>query len=158
MPKRSDGHQGTMVLLAAFAMSLGCAHASKVVPPPPSALDAVEVGGSGVPFAPAPEGLLRPGAVESIQDRLHRAGFLASAERSGRLDPPTREALRRFQATHDLPATGLPSYRTAERLELASDQIFFNAHRPPAPTGRKSIDEGSVGSRDGVTKPPEPLR
>ena len=141
------------MLLAVVTVAVGCAHSSKVVPPAASALTEVEVGGSGVPFAPAPEGLLRPGGVEVIQERLHRAGFIASAERSGRLDPPTREALRRFQTKHDLPATGLPRYRTAEDLELSADKVFFDSRRPPPPTDRKSDDEGSVGSRDVATKP-----
>ena len=68
-------------------------------------------------------------------------------------DIPTREALRQYQAKHDLPATGLPSYRTAENLKLEPDKLFFNQRRPPPPTDDRSEDEGSVGSRDVATSP-----
>jgi peptidoglycan hydrolase-like protein with peptidoglycan-binding domain len=101
-----------------------------------------------VPFAPAPEGLLRPGAVAAIQGRLHATGFMSSNDRSGRLDAATRESLRRFQAKQDLPATGLPSYRTVDALRLHNDDIFFSARRPPsAATALESTDQGSVGTR-----------
>ncbi len=147
----SGGHLPTGVLLATVVMTLGCVHSRKVAPPPASALAGVEGGGSGVPFAPAPEGLLRPEAVEAIQGRLHRDGFMLSAERTGRLDAPTREALRRFQAKNDLPATGLPSYRTVENLDLQTDGIFLARADPRS--GPKSTDEGSVGSRDAPRQP-----
>ena len=140
------------VLLATFALASGCAHSRNVVPPPASALPAVDVddSGSGVPFAPAPEGLLRPGAVEAIQARLRGQGLLASSNHSGRLDAPTREALRRFQGHQDLPATGLPSYRTIETLGLDPDKAFFSAHRPPADAAKVSSDEKKGGGAAGI--------
>ena len=136
------------VLMLWACATVGCAHARGVAPPAQSALPAVEVDSSGVPFAPAPEGLLRPGAVEVIQSRLEVRGLLqGSAPTTGRLDPPTRDALRRFQSKSDLPATGLPSYRTIEALNLKADSIFFDWHRQPVTPALKSVDEGSVGSR-----------
>lgn len=132
--------------VAALATLLGCAHATKVTPPPSSALAAVEVDDSGVPFAPAPEGLLRPGAIDLLQEHLAAGGLLPAGPRSGRLDPPTREALRKFQARHDLPKTGLPSYQTVRALELNPTRIFADARRPPAAaTDQPSRDQGSVG-------------
>jgi peptidoglycan hydrolase-like protein with peptidoglycan-binding domain len=102
---------------------------------------------SGVPFAPAPEGLLKPGAIETIQVRLASQGLLPAAHRDGLLDAATREALRRFQEKKDLPATGLPSYRTIEALRLAPDKAFFSAKSPPGAADRKSSDKGSETAR-----------
>jgi Putative peptidoglycan binding domain len=135
------------LVLGAALGGAGCAHSRNVVPPPASALPAVEVDSSGVPFAPAPEGLLRPGAVEVIQSRLHAEGLLVASSRSGRLDAPTREALRRFQGRKDLPATGLPSYRTIEALNLDPDKTFFSSHRPPADPGSTSTDDKAPGPK-----------
>jgi peptidoglycan hydrolase-like protein with peptidoglycan-binding domain len=124
-----------------------CVHNRNVAAPPPSALAAVEVDSSGVPFAPAPEGLLKPGAIEAIQERLTAKGFISGAQLTGRLDAATREALRRFQARNDLSATGLPSYRTIEALQLAPSQIFFSARSPPGAGDRTPSDQGAAASR-----------
>jgi Putative peptidoglycan binding domain len=142
-----------LLILAAAGLGIGCMHSRSVAPPPASALAAVEVDSSGVPFAPAPEGLLRPGAVHTMQRRLREDGFSSPSQRPGLLDAPTRDALRRFQVKKDLPATGLPSYRSVEALGLDSDQIFFSSHRPPASTGVKKTDAESIGPWD-VPKPP----
>jgi peptidoglycan hydrolase-like protein with peptidoglycan-binding domain len=138
------------VILLALLGGAGCAHSRNVVPPAASALPAVDVDSSGVPFAPAPEGLLRPGAVETIQNRLLAKGLMVSGQKTGRLDAPTREALRRFQSRQDLPATGLPSYRTVEALNLDPDKTFFSAQRPPADPGLRapaSADEKGLGTK-----------
>jgi peptidoglycan hydrolase-like protein with peptidoglycan-binding domain len=150
MPRAGGRMLRAVVLLGAFSGGMGaagCAHSRNVVPPPASALPAVEVDSSGVPFAPAPEGLLRPGAVESIQTRLQAQGLLASSARSGRLDAPTREALRRFQGRKDLPATGLPSYRTIEALNLDPEKAFFSSHRQPVDPGSTSTDDKGTGTK-----------
>jgi peptidoglycan hydrolase-like protein with peptidoglycan-binding domain len=131
-------------------LGLACVHNRTVAaPPPPSALAAVEVDSSGVPFAPAPEGLLRSGAIEAIQERLESQGYIAPAHRTGRLDAPTREGLRRFQAKKDLPATGLPSYLTIEALALAPNRIFFSARTPPSRRAERtpSDQETTAASR-----------
>jgi hypothetical protein len=117
-------------------------------------LPAVEVDSSGVPFAPAPEGLLRPGAVQVIQSRMQSRGLMDGGALTGRLDAPTREALRRFQSKSDLPATGLPSYRTIEALHLSAESIFFDWRRQPVTPAPKSVDEGSVGSRSTPVRDP----
>lgn len=136
------------LLWPALALGLGaCVHNRQVATPPPSALAAVEVDSSGVPFAPAPEGLLKPGAIKAVQERLASKGYISGTQRTGRLDAGTREALRRFQARNDLPATGLPSYRTIEELELATSQIFFSARSPPRAAGVTRSDQGPAASR-----------
>jgi hypothetical protein len=64
--------------------------------------------GEGLPLATSPAGLLKPHAIEDIQDRLETKGALPPDQRSGQLDGPTREALRKFQKDAGLPATGAP--------------------------------------------------
>lgn len=141
------------LFLAALVAS-ACAHAEHVAPPPASALPAVEVDESGVPFAPAPDGLLRPRAVGALQDRLVAEGLLDQGRRSGTLDPPTREALRAFQAKRGLPATGLPSYRTVEALNLDPKVIFFDARHPPPAEPPPAGDHGSVGGPTALAPTP----
>jgi murein L,D-transpeptidase YcbB/YkuD len=135
-----------VLLAAVMAQLLGaCVHSREVARPAPSAI-AVEMDNSGVPFTPAPEGLLQPGAIEAIQSRLGAHGLMTASHRSGRLDPSTREALRRFQVKEGLPATGLPSYRTIEALKLPRNEIFFSARRPPQ-AASTSADQRSASSR-----------
>jgi peptidoglycan hydrolase-like protein with peptidoglycan-binding domain len=114
----------------------------------------VAVDESGVPFAPAPDGLLRPHAVAALQDRLVAEGLLRKGLRSGTLDPPTREALRAFQEKRGLPATGLPSYRTVETLKLDPKAIFFDARHPPPPEPPPAGDHGSVGGPTALAPAP----
>jgi len=151
-----------MIAKRGFVLTLltllgGCAHNKGVAQPPQSALPAVETDESGVPFAPAPEGLLRPHGITAMQDALVREGMLRRDQRSNQLDPATREALRGFQKARGLPKTGLPSYRTIEALSLPPKEIFFDAHRPPPPQVPPARDQGSVGgpttqvSREGRT-------
>src|SRR5262245_49612601 len=53
-----------------------------------------------VPVATAPEALLAPGADDEIREKLVARGVLTS-------DDTTREGIRRFQHTEDLPVTGM---------------------------------------------------
>ncbi|HET6280431.1 MAG TPA: peptidoglycan-binding domain-containing protein [Polyangia bacterium] len=77
----------------------------------------------GVPIATSPAGLLKAGAEKKIQEKLASDGLLKS-EKRGELDEPTRDALRHFQDSHDLPATGFPDHETIRRLGLNPDDLF----------------------------------
>lgn len=78
----------------------------------------------GRPRAPAsPEGLLAPGAVNEIQSALAARGYLG-AHRSGELDEPTARALRRFQESEGLAATGMPDRETLSKLGIAPDAVY----------------------------------
>jgi len=77
---------------------------------------------TGIPVASTPQGLMREGAERRIQERLHT------------LDAETRAALRAFQKSQGLPATGLPSYETVDHLGLELDAIFHSTPRPRDPT------------------------
>jgi peptidoglycan hydrolase-like protein with peptidoglycan-binding domain len=60
---------------------------------------------------PAPE------RIEEIQQALAQAGYL-QAQPNGRWDDQTREAMRRYQADHGFPATGLPEAKSLMKLGL----------------------------------------
>lgn len=89
---------------------------------------------TGIPVAATPQGLMREGAEARIQERLRARGLLRGGESTGELDADTRAALRTFQKSQGLPATGLPSYETALHLGLDLDAIFHSTPRPRDPT------------------------
>jgi hypothetical protein len=76
----------------------------------------------GTPLAQAPEGLLMPGAEQKIHDKLSAGGFMKEDANAS-----TGAALRRFQAAHDLPSTGVPDHETVRRLGLNPDDLFRKA-------------------------------
>jgi peptidoglycan hydrolase-like protein with peptidoglycan-binding domain len=135
---------GTLLALAMCGgLPGGCAH-TRATPPPPAAApptkpDHEHAAETGLPVASTPQGLMRDGAEAKIQGRLQARGFLtAGATTSGQLDQPTRAALRAFQKSEGLPATGLPSYETVRHLDLKLDSIFHTVARPHDPTARSS--------------------
>lgn len=74
------------------------------------------------PLAADPLGLLNPGAEQQIHDKLSAGGFMKDNPNG-----PTQAALRRFQAEHDLPATGAADHETIRRLGLNPDDLFRKA-------------------------------
>jgi len=71
-----------------------------------------------IPVASSASGLLKPGAEQTVRDKL---GVKAGG---GSL----REALQKFQKEHDLPATGILDQRTTEALGLDPDDVFERAN------------------------------
>jgi peptidoglycan hydrolase-like protein with peptidoglycan-binding domain len=63
--------------------------------------------------------LLRPEPerIQEIQQALIQAGYL-NAQPNGRWDDQTREAMRRYQADHGFPVTGLPEAKSLMKLGL----------------------------------------
>jgi peptidoglycan hydrolase-like protein with peptidoglycan-binding domain len=60
---------------------------------------------------------LEPQRVQEIQQTLIQAGYL-NQEPTGRWDDPTRNAMRRYQADHGFPTTGLPEAKSLMKLGL----------------------------------------
>lgn len=60
---------------------------------------------------------LEPQRVQEIQQALIQAGYLKQ-EPTGRWDDPTRDAMRRYQADHGFPTTGLPEAKSLMKLGL----------------------------------------
>jgi hypothetical protein len=129
--------------IAFFALALvGCAHAKTSEPTEPAMSEAAEkpssteraprtaklrVAPTGeqpkmTPLAQSPEGLLTPGAEQKIHDKLSAGGFMKEDANAS-----TGAALRRFQAAHDLPSTGVPDHETVRRLGLNPDELFRKA-------------------------------
>lgn len=150
MTRRRPGSHLHLHLAGVLALGIGvgvmsaasCAH-TRATPPPPAAAPptkpdhehAVE---TGLPLASTPQGLMQDGAEAKIQRRLQAKGFLHGEQTSGQLDQPTRAALRAFQKSEGLPATGLPSYETVRHLDLSLDSIFHTISHPRDPTARSS--------------------
>jgi hypothetical protein len=126
--------------IAFFALALvGCAHVKTTEPAEPEAAEKppsteraprtgkLRVAPTGdqtktTPLAQAPEGLLTPGAEQKIRDKLSARGFMKEDANAS-----TGAALRRFQAAHDLPSTGVPDHETVRRLGLNPDDLFRKA-------------------------------
>jgi hypothetical protein len=72
---------------------------------------------SETPVASSPSGLMKPGAEQNVREKL---GVQAGG---GSL----REAVKKFQKEHDLPATGILDQRTVESLGLDPDDVFESA-------------------------------
>gem|GEM_PF-1298086 len=82
------------------------------------------------PLATSAAGLLKPNAIEAIQDKLKSRGHLPMDHHDGSLDEPTRQGLQAFQKKNNLPATGMPDDLTVQKLGLGVEQIFRAASPP----------------------------
>jgi peptidoglycan hydrolase-like protein with peptidoglycan-binding domain len=82
-----------------------------------------------VSLATSPAGLLKPGAAKAIAQKLSEQDELRG-EPGDALDARTREALRRFQKHHGLPATGSPDDATVRKLGLEPRDVFVSGPRP----------------------------
>jgi len=60
---------------------------------------------------------LEPSRVKEIQQALGKAGYLKQ-EPSGNWDGVTRDAMRRYQADHGFPTTGMPEAKSLLKLGL----------------------------------------
>lgn len=123
------------VVLVALAVA-ACRHPQRASSPDgggraiqkPEAPDRPEE--KGVPPAPgrprvpaSPEALLAPGTVKELQRALADRGFLG-AHRAGELDDPTARALRKFQESRQLAATGFPDRETLQKLGLDPERAY----------------------------------
>jgi hypothetical protein len=127
------------IALLALAALAGCAHAKTTETVQPKAAEeppeteqvprkapAAPTGekrkASPTPLATEPLGLLRPGAEQEIREKLSAGGFLKENANGS-----MQAGIRRFQAEHDLPATGVPDHETVRRLGLNPDELFRKA-------------------------------
>jgi peptidoglycan hydrolase-like protein with peptidoglycan-binding domain len=86
-----------------------------------------------------------PERIQEIQQALVQAGYL-NAQPNGRWDDQTREAMRRYQADHGFPVTGLPEAKSLMKLGLGP-------HPLPADVDTSS---GARAGTDTVTDTPAP--
>ena len=78
----------------------------------------------GVVVTVSMEGLMAPGGVALLQERLVQRQLLAPPYREAELDAPTLAALLELQRRSDLPAVGLPSYATVRALGVEPARVF----------------------------------
>jgi peptidoglycan hydrolase-like protein with peptidoglycan-binding domain len=70
------------------------------------------------------DGLLLPEGPRLIQDALAQKGYLSRDHQTGKLDPETSAALRKFQADEEVARTGYPDRETIRRLGLSVAKVF----------------------------------
>jgi peptidoglycan hydrolase-like protein with peptidoglycan-binding domain len=83
------------------------------------------------------------GPIYAVQDALKRE-HLFVGERTGVLDPPTRSALRRFQARHALPETGEIDTDTLQILQSSTEAGRPVIQSHPTATADSSLNEAIV--------------
>jgi hypothetical protein len=106
-------------VLAAFAL-LACTHTTTVASPPAS-----EPGHPELATSPA-QGLA-PGAADTIAQALRQRGLLPDGPTSGKA---LEKALRTFQESQDLAATGFPDHETLRKLGI-DPRTVDRTEKPP---------------------------
>jgi peptidoglycan hydrolase-like protein with peptidoglycan-binding domain len=87
----------------------------------------------------------QPGRIQEIQQALIQAGYFKE-EPSGHWDDQTRDAMRRYQADHGFPVTGLPEAKSLMKLGLGPH---------PLPAELDTSSAGKAGG-DAVSNTPTP--
>jgi peptidoglycan hydrolase-like protein with peptidoglycan-binding domain len=87
-----------------------------------------------------------PERIQEIQQALAQAGYL-NAQPTGRWDDQTREAMRRYQADHGFPVTGLPEAKSLMKLGLGPH---------PLPADLETSSAATPGAGTASQPPPSP--
>jgi murein L,D-transpeptidase YcbB/YkuD len=137
---RSDMRHLFVVFLA-LGLAVACSHAQTVAPANapstpdkptrlPSARAVTPEAEPGHPdLAASPGQLMAPGSSEAIADALRKRGFLA-ADASSSAD--LEKALRAFQDSKGLAATGFPDHETLRKLGINPRAVDTTAKAPDA--------------------------
>ena len=106
---------------------------------------------------------LGPERVKEIQQALVQVGYL-NQEPNGNWDDPTRDAMRRYQADHGFPTTGMPEAKSLLKLGLgphplppevdSTAQAQPSAENPAAPDTTVSERNQAAPAHSG-SPPPE---
>ncbi len=70
------------------------------------------------------DALMNPAGPRLIQDALSQRGYLAADHQTGKLDPETSAALRKFQGDQEGARTGYPDRETVRKLGLSIEKVF----------------------------------
>jgi peptidoglycan hydrolase-like protein with peptidoglycan-binding domain len=91
-----------------------------------------------------------PERIQEIQQALVQAGYL-NVQPNGRWDDQTREAMRRYQADHGFPVTGLPEAKSLMKLGLGP-------HPLPADLDASGGARAGAGTVSDTAAPPDAQR
>jgi Putative peptidoglycan binding domain len=128
-------------LAAGLAAGLACSHAETVAPPnapnPPEAPSRLPSPKAVTPqtdpghpyLAGSPSQLMAPGSADAIAAALRKRGLLAPDDNSSKA---MEKALRTFQESQGLAATGFPDHETLRKLGIDPKKIDQTAALPDA--------------------------
>ena len=78
--------------------------------------------------------MMVPDGPRLIQEALAQRGYLGADHKTGKLDPETSAALRKFQSDKEVARTGYPDRETVRKLGLSIAEVFkatgSNAENP----------------------------
>jgi hypothetical protein len=94
-----------------------------------------------------------PERIQEIQQALVQAGYL-NAEPNGRWDDQTREAMRRYQADHGFPVTGLPEAKSLMKLGLGPHPLPADLDANSAAKAGADTVGGTRATPDAQQNPP----
>jgi peptidoglycan hydrolase-like protein with peptidoglycan-binding domain len=79
---------------------------------------------TGKPLFASPADELSPDGLAKLQAKLVAVGVLAADDATGHFDAKTERAVRTFQRSRHLPATGAPDDATVGALGFKSEDVF----------------------------------
>jgi hypothetical protein len=128
------------LLLLVVALLIACSHATTVATPstpsPPDAPTRLPAPSTVTPdsdpghraLAASPTQLMAPGSQDAIAAALRKRGLLAADASSKQLEA----ALRAFQDSQGLAATGFPDHETLRKLGIDPRTVDVTAAKPDA--------------------------
>jgi hypothetical protein len=94
-----------------------------------------------------------PERIQEIQQALVQAGYL-NAQPNGRWDDQTREAMRRYQADHGFPVTGLPEAKSLMKLGLGPHPLPADLDASSGARAGADTVSDTAAPRDAQQDPP----
>jgi peptidoglycan hydrolase-like protein with peptidoglycan-binding domain len=94
-----------------------------------------------------------PERIQEIQQALVQAGYL-NAQPNGGWDDQTREAMRRYQADHGFPVTGLPEAKSLMKLGLGPHPLPEDLDASSGPRTGAGTVSGAPATPDTQDDPP----
>ncbi len=129
-------HPPALLLAFLFACSHAETVASPATPSPPDAPTRLPSAGSVTPpsdrghpaLASSPAQLMAPGSADAIAAALRKRGLLSADASSEALE----QALRKFQDSQGLAATGFPDHETLRKLGIDPRTVDRTTAKPDA--------------------------
>lgn len=95
-----------------------------------------------------------PERIQAIQEALAKQGYL-KANPNGIWDEATRDAMRRYQADHGFPVTGLPEAKSLMKLGLGPHPLPADLDTASGPTsGTAPVSDATPSTAAPTPAPP----